>query len=248
MIKTPADLKDYFAALATALNCSFEYGNSERILNRQLSNLTYPLLWLEVPDVRLIRDGGLKREFLCAFLFLSDAAVDDFAGQHTRLDEMFLLTEQALQTLQASSTDEFPAPFDFDMEQAHSQYKAKWSADDDWGWRTEFRLIGAACETADCCDDGDAITLPATPGNVIAAPGGTISIGAGRLVYAIVILPTGADNTVKIGVTPGGDEIMQEETIQAGQAWTTNQQHYFEAAGSLYFAVSEDCAVIVYTK
>lgn len=247
MIKTPADLKDYFAALATALGCSFEFGNSERIIQRQLSQLTYPLLWLEHPEVRLLRDGGLKREFQCAFLFLSNADVDDFAGQHTRLDEMFALTEQALQMLQASSTDEFPAPFDFDMEQAQSQYKGKWSADDDWGWRTEFRLIGAACETADCCD-GDSITLPATPGNLIEAPSGTVSIGANRLVYAIVILPADADYSFRVGTTPGGNEIVDDEPVSAGAAWTSNAQHFFQSAGSLYFSVTTDVTVIVYSR
>lgn len=249
MIKSASDLKDYFAALATALGCSFEYGDSSRILNRQHSQLQYPVLWLEVPEVRMMRSGGLKRRFFSAFTFLSNADWDDEAGQNTRLDEMWLLTEQALQTLQASATDNYPPQFDFDMESASSAYKQRWSADDDWGWRTEFELIGAVCENPDCCDDdGDTIILPNTPGNVITAPGGSLSIGAGRLVYAIVILPVNDDNTVKIGTTPGGDEIMSEETIEAGQAWTTNAQHYFQSAGSLYFTVSETCTVIVYSR
>lgn len=151
MITTPAELKAYFAALATDLGCSFEYGNSERILNRQLSQMQYPLLWLEVPEIRLIREGGLKRRFTTAFLFLSNADIDDYAGQDTALDDMYALTEQALQRLQADS-DAHPTPFEFDMENAASEYKGKWSADDDWGWRTEFVLVGAACETEDCCD------------------------------------------------------------------------------------------------
>jgi len=249
LIKTAADLRDYFQALATALSCSFVYGNSERILNRQHSQLTYPVLWLEVPDIQMIRDGGLKRRFFAAFTFLSNADWDDEAGQNARLDEMYLLTEQALQTLQASATDNYPPGFDFDMEMSRSEYKPKWSADDDWGWRTEIELLGAACETPDCCDDGGgSIILPNTPGNLILPPGGTIAVGAGRLVYAIVILPTGADNTVRIGTQPGGEEIMYEETIAAGQAWTTNAQYYFQTAGSLYFAVTQPCTVIVYSR
>lgn len=247
-IHTPADLKDYFQGIATALGCDFAYGNSEKILNRQSSNLRYPVLWLEIPEIRLQRDGGLKREFASAFLILSDAPVDDFDAQDTRLDETFLLTEQVLQMLQSGSEDEYPAPYDFDMENSKSEHKPKWSADDDWGWRTEFTLMGAACEDLDCCDGDDTISLPATPGNLIHAPGGTISVGAKKLVYAIVILPTDADNTVKIGTTPGGDEVMSEEIIEAGRAWTDNGQHFFQAAGSLYFTVTEDCTAIVYTR
>lgn len=153
MIKTPADLKAYFADAAADLGCSFEYGNSERILNRQLSQLVYPLLWLEVPDIRMIREGGLKRRFSTAFSFLSNADVDDYTGQDAALDACFALTEQLLQRMQADSEISDPeVSFEFDMENALSEYKQKWSADDDWGWRTEFTLTGAACESEDCCD------------------------------------------------------------------------------------------------
>lgn len=150
MIVTPADLKSYFSDLATDLGCSFAYGNSERILNRMNSQLVYPVLWLEVPEIKLIREGGLKRRYNTAFLFLSDAPADDETAQDAALDAMFALTEQTLQRLQADSETE--DLFDFDIEGAEMQYKPKWSADDDWGWRTEISLIGAACETPDCCD------------------------------------------------------------------------------------------------
>lgn len=151
MIRNIADLKVYFAAVAADLGCSFEFGNSERILNRQLSDLQYPVLWLEIPDIRMRREGTLYREFQGAFLCLSDAPTDDYAGQDSALDAMYALTEQVLQRMQADS-ETLPMPFLFDMASARSEYKGKWSADDDWGWRTEFELTGAACENPDCCD------------------------------------------------------------------------------------------------
>lgn len=152
MITTPAELKTYFAGLATALGCSFEYGNSERILNRQNSQLIYPVLWLEVPDIQTLRDGGLKLKFSTAITFLTNADADDYSGQDGALDAMFALTMQALRQIMADS-DTYPTPFEFDMAEAISEYKQKWSADDDWGWRTEFTLTGAACEYAGCCED-----------------------------------------------------------------------------------------------
>lgn len=151
MITSPATLKAYFAALASELGCSFVFGNSERILNRQQSDLQYPVLWLEIPEMRLIRNGTLQREFHSAFLCLTDRPADDFEGQDAALDEMHTLTEQVLQRMQADS-ESHPIPFLFDMHNAMSEYKGKWSADDDWGWRTEFELIGAACETEACCE------------------------------------------------------------------------------------------------
>jgi hypothetical protein len=152
MITSPATLKSYFESIATDLGCSFVFGNSERILNRQQSGLQYPVLWLEIPEIRLFRNGTLQREFRSAFLCLTDRPADDFDGQDTALDEMHTLTEQVLQKMQADSEDIDPTPFLFDMANAFSEYKGKWSADDDWGWRTEFELIGAACESEDCCD------------------------------------------------------------------------------------------------
>lgn len=151
MVTTPGELKAYFADIAADLGCSFVYGNSERILNRQSSDLVYPVLWLEIPEISLRRSGTLHREFQSAFLCLTDRAADDFEGQDTALDEMHTLTEQVLQRMQADS-EATPVPFLFDMAGARSEYKGKWSADDDWGWRTEFELTGAACESEDCCD------------------------------------------------------------------------------------------------
>lgn len=153
MIRTPQELKTYFQALATELGCSFEYGNSERILNRQKDQLIYPLIWLEVPAVRRDRStGGLTLEMEAAFICLDNREPDDYAGQDAALDAMLTLTEQILQRLQTDSEAQ-PSPFLFDMAGAVSEHKFKWSADDDWGWRTEFEITGAACESADCCDD-----------------------------------------------------------------------------------------------
>lgn len=151
MIASPTELKTYFASLAADLGCSFEYGNSERILNRQLGELTYPLLWLEVPTMQLTREHGpLCRKFQSVFLCLNNREPDDYAGQDTALDDMHMLTERVLQRMQADSRTH-PVPFVFDMAWATTEHKAKWSADDDWGWATEFELVGAACEEENCC-------------------------------------------------------------------------------------------------
>lgn len=146
-METPNDLRAKFAAIATALDCSFEYGNSERILNRQSSQLTYPLIWLEVPDIRMARSGGLKRVFASAFTVLSNAEIDDYTGQDAALDLTFLITENVIKHLSLGADG---GEFEFAPERCQSQYKGKWSADDDWGWRTEFDLTGVACENLDC--------------------------------------------------------------------------------------------------
>lgn len=96
------------------------------------------------------------------------------------------------------------------------------------------------------------VTPPAPPGltvaTAIAAPGAAVSIGAESLVHAIVILPTSLPNTVKIGTSAGGDQVMSEEEIAGGQMWHHNHLQYFASAGNLYFTVSENCSVIIYLR
>lgn len=148
---TPNDLKTYFAQKAAALGLSFVYGASERILNRQSSDLTYPVLWLEVPDISVFRDGGLKKRFRAAFIILENREADDYDGQDNTLDALWLKTETLLSTIQADS-EAGVVDFDFDMTRCESQHKPKFSADDDWGWRTELTIVGGACEMPNCCD------------------------------------------------------------------------------------------------
>ncbi|RTL04786.1 hypothetical protein EKK58_09710 [Candidatus Dependentiae bacterium] len=148
---TPADLKSYFEQLASTLGVSFVYGPSEKILNPELSGLQYPVIWLEVPMVARRRNGTLHTHFKSAFLCLSDKPVGDANGDITAMDEMYELTVQVLQKMQEDS-EAVPVPFLFDQDGAESEYIGPWSADADWGWRTEFELTGGACENADCCD------------------------------------------------------------------------------------------------
>lgn len=96
------------------------------------------------------------------------------------------------------------------------------------------------------------VTPPEPPGltitQTIIAPGDTVDIPAESLIHAIVLTAPASPNTVKIGLTPGGDEILTEETISTGQNFTLNTAHYFPSAGTLYVSASENCGIIVYLR
>ena len=103
MITTLADYKAYFQALATTLGCSFVYANRGRVLAKQLSQITYPVLWLPVPDMRLNLADGKQYIFQGAAVFLTHAAADDYDsengggnGEQRRLED--LLEKQNQQT------------------------------------------------------------------------------------------------------------------------------------------------------
>ena len=148
MITSTASHRDFFKNLAAELGLHFVYGASERILMGQLGDIEYPCLWLGKPRVRLVRDGGLHRRFEGEFWILDNADADDFAGQDSKLDATFLVTEQVLQKMQAGADTN---QFIFDMADAASDPKDKWSGDNCVGWVTDYHLTGAACETVECC-------------------------------------------------------------------------------------------------
>lgn len=151
-MKKPSDIRDYFKAIATGLGLSFEYGASERILNRQSSNLNYPVLWLEKPTMRRMRSGGYKVTFDSAFVVLIGCSPDDYEQIDRAQDTAWQFTEKILQKITADA-DGPPSLFEFDTATCESDVVETWSADCDTGWRTEFRIIGAGCEWEDCCDE-----------------------------------------------------------------------------------------------
>lgn len=148
-MKSIGELKAYFKQVAADLGLTFEYGSTERILNRQSSNLIYPLLWLEAPDMEIFRSGGLKKRFSTAFVILSNVNPDDYEGQDNIVDICANLVIQVLQRMQKDADEN--RLFEFDMGRTFSQQKQWWSADNDWGWRTEFDLVVGQCEKIDCC-------------------------------------------------------------------------------------------------
>lgn len=150
MISNTQDLRTEFQTIAQTLGLHFVFGASERVIMQQLGNIEYPCLWLGKPTVSLVRQGGLHRKYMCEFWILENADADDYAGQDEKMDSTLDLTQSVLQHLQARAD---AGHFIFDMEGATSDPKEKFTADDCLGWLTDVNLLGAACETADCCDD-----------------------------------------------------------------------------------------------
>lgn len=143
-MKTPGDLQAMFKGLADSLQISFVYGSSERILNRQSSNLNYPVLWLEKPTIRRLRSGGYKRIFTGGFVVLIACQPDDYDAINQAQDDSDYLTEKVLNRLEWAAEQGL---LEFDRADCESDPMEGWSADADTGWRTEYRLVnGVHCE------------------------------------------------------------------------------------------------------
>lgn len=145
-IEKYSDFVGYFRTLASEhvdLK-DFVTGGAERILNRQNSNISYPVLWLEYPDIS-IRDGYLTR-YQGAFLVLAAAPADAQDQEDENLDTC----QSIIQDIIARMVDDADnGLFEFDMSGVSIQYKGNWGGDNDWGWRVEFALDGTACDCVD---------------------------------------------------------------------------------------------------
>jgi hypothetical protein len=150
-MRRPSDLSIYFKAIADALEISFVYGASERILNRQSSNLEYPVLWLEKPSMSRETGGGYRAKFQSAFVVLISCPVDDYEAEDAAQDLAWELTEKILNRM-AIEADEAPPMFEFDVRDSSSDIVERWSGDNDTGWRTEFMLVSSYCQTDDYWD------------------------------------------------------------------------------------------------
>ena len=145
-MKRPSELKAYFANVAEQLGISFEYGNSQRILNRQSANLTYPLLWLEKPQVRRQQSGAYKLSLRTAFVVLISVRPDDYEAADAAQDLSFEITEKVMFRLENDAALA-PPIFEFDRERSSSECLEFWSGDSDTGWRTEIEVvIEGGCE------------------------------------------------------------------------------------------------------
>lgn len=126
---------------------TFEVGNSERILSRERSELTYPLLWLEYPDISMYWQGGYKGRYASAFLVLLPAPADDWTQEEADLNTALQYCYEILAKMNEDSEE---GEFEFELEKCALMPKEKWSGDNDWGWRVDFSIIGAI---DDCVND-----------------------------------------------------------------------------------------------
>lgn len=139
-MKTLNQYTEWWEATAAALNLDFVYGGHDRVLNRQNMDLRYPCLWVGIPEIRRSRqNGALQKVFDGWFIVLQDAPTDDNSEQNAALNDTDDITEQVLARLYNAAME---GQFQYEPEESISHYKAKQTADDAWGWFTEFKITG----------------------------------------------------------------------------------------------------------
>ena len=145
MITNLASYRTYFANLGRQMGCQMVWANSGRVLNQEISQVQYPIIWVPVPQARLDRTDGDRWIFTGAMVVLTHCAADDWSAQDKALEDMLDIARAAV----AQMTDDAAEQFDFDPDSVEMDHVAHWSADNDCGWKIEFTLTGAVL-CADC--------------------------------------------------------------------------------------------------
>jgi hypothetical protein len=149
---TYSEYVDYFRALSAAHSQikQFVVGGSERILNRNRTTIQYPILWLEIPEVSMVRggsEGTYSAVFSGAFLVLENAQADDWDREDADLNRTLTICWQLLIRIQADADDN---DWNITLDNVAIEHKGRWGDDNDWGWRVNFEL---SIPIDDCIDE-----------------------------------------------------------------------------------------------
>lgn len=147
MINSYDSFVNYFRTLVENYNpvsLDFIVGNSERILNRQQTEINYPAFWLEVPDLR--PGGEHEATFSGAFLILQNAELDDWSAEDAALQETLVIVFDFLSRMADAAGE---GTIEYDQNKTDILHKPRQTADNDWGWRVEFEITatGSLCVT-----------------------------------------------------------------------------------------------------
>jgi hypothetical protein len=142
MKNTLPDFSSYFRQLATehvALK-DFVLGPTQRIIAGSRNTLTYPLLWLELPNMALLDKDGTAPvgQRHAALVVLDSASISDYADQ----DAKWASTEAiALDVLSRMRRDYKAREFvSFELEGIVLEAVATLTVAGEIGWRFEFKL------------------------------------------------------------------------------------------------------------
>lgn len=136
-LQTLADFVQYFRDLVAEFPEAGElvYGSSERVVRRQAEALTYPMLWLAMPDVAILPNGNER--FASTLFFLTDA-VNEEGTEDAAIEAMYELARKFHLRLKE---DAAWGKFGYGDTDTVFQVKARATGDNCWGYVMDFDLI-----------------------------------------------------------------------------------------------------------
>jgi hypothetical protein len=140
-METPSSYKDIFGAIAADSDFfgngneinSFHFGNVERLQTAMRSDISYPAMWVELPDYGLAEmgsDDNMTYNVQGAFLILMPTKTEDYQTQDEAFQKCHAIALQVIKVLRAqgffSKGDYIPLnPVDVTMVDGCSGYRAE---------------------------------------------------------------------------------------------------------------------------
>lgn len=132
MITSITTLRDYLATFSGLYGITdVDFGGTDRILNRQNSNLTYPLLFAELPTIQHTGDDGEMMVFSFRLFVLElRHKYPQYVEEAPGYDAVRNIMRQVLNKFTADRNIE---GFYFDRANVSLDFKEAYTADDDFG-------------------------------------------------------------------------------------------------------------------
>jgi hypothetical protein len=112
------------------------FGDEQEIMNRQNSQIRYPVMWVETPDVAIMPDPpGLRFKF--SISFLQNVSKDSNKLDRQARSDMLILAQRAYALLEHGQEDGL---YEFTSIIEDGQPILRWSGDRDTGWRIPVQL------------------------------------------------------------------------------------------------------------
>lgn len=131
---------EYFKGIADSHSKirDFDYGDSERILNRERTKIKYPFAWLEVPDFspsQYEEEGTVVNGSL---VVLHNVKKGDRKQTLKREEETYQIMKQYVSKLYH---DNEQGEIELLTSKIPIEPIASWSSDNDLGWRINFSIL-----------------------------------------------------------------------------------------------------------
>jgi hypothetical protein len=142
MITSVTTLRDYLATFLGLYGiAAVDFGGTDRILNRQNSNLAYPLLFAELPTIQYTGDDGEMMLFSFRLFVLElRHKYPQYADEAVGYDAVRNIIRQVLNKLTADRNTE---GFYFDRSNVAQDFKEAYTADDDFGIFADIQITVA---------------------------------------------------------------------------------------------------------
>lgn len=150
---TYSELVTYFEALPATVTelQGATVGDDEAILNLQNSQIRYPHLWVETPEVLFggLGDADRVKRFRFALVVIENEPIKTNAQANAKLSDTLAVLEKVYARIIADAEDD-DANFTLVYKDEALDPIRRWSGDNGYGWRGNIEIELERCECDDC--------------------------------------------------------------------------------------------------